>query len=76
MNELILTDTYQQVAVGKTVFIGQARAHAEVFIGTAPTAASVGFAFKADTPQAIPDFVALGGEAWVRGTGTFVYVTD
>ena len=76
MNSILLTTTYQQVAVAKAVFIGQARVKAEVFVGNAPSPSDLGFAFSSDIPQTIPELTALGGEVWVRGEGTFVYATD
>lgn len=78
MQTITLTDTYIQVAADKTVFVGQARVKAEVYVGpaAAPTANEKGFIFLPDTPQAIPELGSLGGYVWVRGAGVFTYATD
>jgi hypothetical protein len=76
MNKITLTDTWAQAVTGASVFVAQTNVRVELFVGSAPTAASRGFILPADVPHALPELSALGGEVWVRGQGEVIYATD
>lgn len=74
-----LTDTYQLVASDVSLLIAQARVSAEIIVlpsGSTPAPSDLGFAFRANEPQAIPNVGILGGYVWARGKGFLITATD
>lgn len=74
MATLVLTDAWQQIATTATKLVLTAGYRADLYIGsTAPAASDTGLDVSDEYVLDIDNLNTLGGNAWVRGSGTVTY---